>query len=141
MALLSKRQVECVFLLDRDEHRDSHFDSLSKSLGDRATLHVLERREIENYLCDPEAVADYLLMRSDAEGKDARPTAEDVEAMFTEEAGRLRELSVAKRVAVAVCGVHRADRKIFLDGWKEGARTGVSGGGLSGRSGAPARQP
>jgi predicted ATPase len=119
MALLSKRQVECVFLLDRDEHRDSHFDSLSKILGDRATLHVLERREIENYLCDPEAVADYLLMRSDAEGKDARPTAEDVEAMFTEEAGRLRELSVAKRVAVAVCGVHRADRKIFLDGWKE----------------------
>ncbi len=50
LSLLSRRQVRSIFVLDRDEKEQSQFDKLAEQLGDRAQLHVLEKREIENYL-------------------------------------------------------------------------------------------
>ncbi len=54
--LLSKRQIPMTFLIDRDERDADEIKKLATRLGDRATVCVLEQRELENYLAVPEAV-------------------------------------------------------------------------------------
>ncbi len=48
--LLSRRQIPMTFLLDRDEHDEAEIEKAAKRLGDRATMHWLKKRELENYL-------------------------------------------------------------------------------------------
>jgi putative ATP-dependent endonuclease of the OLD family len=54
--LLSRRRIPMLFILDRDENEEADISRLVKKLGDRSRLHVLERREIENYLLVPHAI-------------------------------------------------------------------------------------
>ncbi len=63
--LLSKRQIPMTFVLDRDERSDAETQKIEKRLGSRASFVVLSRRELENYLLDPEAI------RSVDRGRDA----------------------------------------------------------------------
>lgn len=54
---LAKRQVKMFFVVDHDERDDAEIQRMIARLGNRATLKVLQRREMENYLLDPQAVA------------------------------------------------------------------------------------
>lgn len=55
--LLSQRRVRMWFVVDRDERDDDEVKAMLARLGDRAKLHVLGRREIENYLFDENAIS------------------------------------------------------------------------------------
>jgi ABC-type cobalamin/Fe3+-siderophores transport system ATPase subunit len=104
LSLLSRRRVRSIF------------DKLAQQLGDQAELHVLQKREIENYLIQPDMVAEYINGR--------RPSIEpistdDVSAVLDEVAEGLLPLSIAKRVAAIACGVHRADRDKILEQWRQ----------------------
>jgi hypothetical protein len=53
MELLTRRQIRMWFVTDRDENEDADVNKMMDRLGPRATLRVLERRELENYLLVP----------------------------------------------------------------------------------------
>ncbi|MCA1607312.1 MAG: AAA family ATPase, partial [Acidobacteria bacterium] len=63
MSLLSRRQVRSTFVLDRDEQSDTSIDRLMDQLGEDGHLHVLTKREIENYLVHEDAIAELLVRR------------------------------------------------------------------------------
>jgi hypothetical protein len=58
--LLSRRRVGMTFLLDRDERELPEVEKMLARAGDRARVKVLKRRELENYLLNPEAVLNTL---------------------------------------------------------------------------------
>jgi hypothetical protein len=55
--LLARRNVRMWFVTDRDERDDAEVGAMAERLGLRATLKVFARRELENYLLDPEGVS------------------------------------------------------------------------------------
>jgi putative ATP-dependent endonuclease of OLD family len=104
---LTGRNVGLHFVLDRDEKSDSDIEGLRKRFsGIDAKLHVLERREIENYLLEPRAIAAFL--------KKDEATEEAVRAALDECADDLRQLAVRKRIAGTVCRPVNPDRKPVL---------------------------
>lgn len=122
LSLLSKRQVQSLFLLDRDEQREDGIKRLESLLEGRAELHILQRREIENYLIDPTAIAELITRNSIRYGLgQAVPSPDEIAAVLGEAADELRMLSVAKRVINDVCRWHPLDRR-------ELARTAISDG-------------
>ena len=54
--LLSRRRVRMWFIVDRDERDEAEVRRMIERLGDRATLFVLERRELENFLVNETAI-------------------------------------------------------------------------------------
>ena len=54
--IFSRRQIRMWFILDRDERDDDEIKRMSERLGPRAKVVVLAKRELENYLLDPETV-------------------------------------------------------------------------------------
>jgi putative ATP-dependent endonuclease of the OLD family len=60
LSLLSRRQVKMWFLADRDEMTNEEVQRMAEKLGERASFHVLERRELENYLLEPSAIAELI---------------------------------------------------------------------------------
>jgi energy-coupling factor transporter ATP-binding protein EcfA2 len=55
--LLTRRRVKMFFVLDRDEASEEEVAALCERISDLANVHVLQRREIENYLAQPRANA------------------------------------------------------------------------------------
>ena len=64
--LLSARQIPLFFVIDRDEREDSEIRTMLTRLGRNATLCVLQRREMENYLLDPAAIQELIRAKSNA---------------------------------------------------------------------------
>jgi putative ATP-dependent endonuclease of OLD family len=64
LSFLSKRLVEMYFLLDHDEQDDVQVAAIKARLGEKATVHVLRKREIENYLLDARALSAFLLIKT-----------------------------------------------------------------------------
>lgn len=116
LSLLSHRQVHSVFLIDRDERSEADIAALERTLGSAGELHVLARREIENYLLAPRAVA--LLLRERSSGSVALSPDAVAEALDSV-ADELRETSVAKRVAASICRPVFPDRIAFNKGWTD----------------------
>jgi putative ATP-dependent endonuclease of the OLD family len=58
--LLSRRQVRMWFITDRDERGDEDVKQMLRRLGERAKLHVLKSRELENCLLDDDAVIKFI---------------------------------------------------------------------------------
>ena len=120
LSLLSRRNVKSTFVVDRDEKDQSQFDKLTEQLGTEASLHVLQRRELENYLIHPDILAAYIVRRRAEAGlRIAQVSSEEIGQALNEEADKLRELSIAKRVAAKACSVHRADQRGILERWRE----------------------
>jgi len=63
ISFLTKRRVKLWFLIDQDEANSTHFQRLKEEFGGTATLHVLSRREVENYLLSPGANLAHLCAR------------------------------------------------------------------------------
>ncbi|PPI94512.1 AAA family ATPase [Nocardia nova] len=114
LSLLTKRQVASHFVIDRDEQVEDGIQRLTSQLGGLGELHVLARREIENYLLNERALAAYITNRL---GKEVGPM--EIAEAIDKIADELRDLTVAKRVATQSCSIRRADRAAILQSWKE----------------------
>jgi hypothetical protein len=104
VSFLTRRQVEVFAVMDRDERDDAEVTRLQEGLGTNFKVHVLPRREIENYLLAPRALSAFIGMRLTETGGEAEsPDAAAVEAAIDEEADALRDLAIEKRVAYQLC--------------------------------------
>jgi predicted ATP-dependent endonuclease of OLD family len=104
LAFLSKRQVRMWFVIDRDEKEDGEVRKLAKALSSQAEVKVLQRREIENYLVEPNALASFIKVKRGMAG-DTRgaPGVDEVAAAIDQVADGLKETTVAFRVAKVSC--------------------------------------
>ncbi|WP_329683564.1 AAA family ATPase [Longimicrobium sp.] len=116
LEFLARRQVAIWFLLDRDERDDQEVAQLKERLGDTAQLIALERREIENYLLVPRAIAVYLEERFAAENVSLQReiSTEQVARDMDECADELLPLTVRNRVAKLLCTPVYPDRRAIL---------------------------
>ena len=95
---LSRRRVRLLFILDHDEMTDVEIDALKSLVGRDAIVHVLTRRDLENYLIVPRALAEVIRERG-LHGNNTQEVSDaTVSKALDECALALRELAVAKRV-------------------------------------------
>jgi putative ATP-dependent endonuclease of the OLD family len=115
--LLSRRQVQMWFIADRDERNDDDVTRMMAQLGARACLHILERRELENYLIDSTAALS-LINQKRLVGRTPGevPQLNQVTAAIKEAAVSLRDEVIRLRTHKALLGpVHLTGRSIEGD--------------------------
>jgi predicted ATP-dependent endonuclease of OLD family len=102
---LSKRRVAMFFLLDRDEREEAEVQRLSAQLGDKAKLIVLNKRELENYLLSPRAIAKFIEWKYQLAGnKEYRiSNISEVEQAIDKCADALKDVAIERRVAKITC--------------------------------------
>jgi len=104
LSFLSKRQVEMYFLLDHDEQDNDDVNAIKARLGDKASVHVLAKREIENYLLKPRAISDFLRTKTkDSPKSETALSADRISELLPVCADGLREFTIGKRVAKFLC--------------------------------------
>lgn len=102
-----KAPVPHLFVLDRDERRQSEIENLQQALGDRLIL--LQARELENYLLSPRALMAALRSKCKDDPsimnrlEEANP--EEVKALIHATADKLYGLILLKRVRVEIAGL------------------------------------
>lgn len=104
LSFLSKRQVNIWFVLDHDENDDSDVERMRARLNGRASLHVLKKRELENYLLSPNAVSAFVrekLASATKQGADSSP--EGIRSILDQCAEQLKNFAIVKRVAKTMC--------------------------------------
>jgi putative ATP-dependent endonuclease of the OLD family len=104
LSFLSKRQVKSTFLIDRDEKDDAELTRMRTAVGDRATLHVWKRRELENYLLSVGPITRYIANKMAGAG--AIPTQgvteQTVSAALGKSADELKVFTYCKKAAHAL---------------------------------------
>jgi hypothetical protein len=105
LSFLTKRRVKVWFLLDRDERDDKAVAGYFEKLGSHAAVRIMERREIENYLLVPRAIAQFVAVKRRLAGQaDIDPPSEaEVKAALDEQADRLQSVVIGKRIAARMC--------------------------------------
>jgi energy-coupling factor transporter ATP-binding protein EcfA2 len=97
--LLARRKIRMHFIVDRDEKDDADINAMMQRLGDRSALAVFRKREIENYLLDPEAIGAFVEEKSRLAGStQAKPDANDVREAIETEAIQLKDEVVRLRL-------------------------------------------
>jgi putative ATP-dependent endonuclease of the OLD family len=91
-------------LIDRDERDDIEIAKLKKALGQRANISVLKKREIENYLICPRAIARFIKLKkeralSEKANDEVEPAVSDIKKTIDECADQLKQTTIDKRVA------------------------------------------
>lgn len=104
LSFLKKRQVTMWILIDRDERNDIEITKLKNSLGQRANISVLKKREVENYLICPRAIANFINLKkelaSPEKGNDEAALAlDEIKKVIDECADQLKQITIDKRVA------------------------------------------
>ena len=99
LELLSRRQIKMWFVIDKDEKDDDDVVRLLRTLGSRAELTFLKRREIENYLLDPDAIVAVLLEKAKTSNLEIAPTRQDVETLIRDSARDLLDRAVYLRLS------------------------------------------
>ncbi|MEU7927034.1 AAA family ATPase [Micromonospora sp. NPDC049107] len=116
IGLLTKRRVSMSFILDRDESSDTDVAALRARLDGAAHVHVLQRREMENYLAIPRPLTEFIREKRRLLGRDFSDVTEElVTQRLTECADKLRQLAIEKRVIRAACQPVFFDREVILD--------------------------
>lgn len=87
MKFFSRRQIKIWFLIDRDERKTAEIESLVDKLSPFAQLKVLEKRELENYLLDAEAIKAFI---QDLKKEETMPL-EDIEKILNTQALELKD--------------------------------------------------
>lgn len=83
---LSRRQVKMWFFVDRDEKDNLEIERMKGKLGDSAQLFVLQRRQLENFLIEEDAVLCFI------DGKlGNRPTSDAYRAALAEACEELKD--------------------------------------------------
>ncbi len=104
LRFLTKRRVKLMFILDRDESTDEEIARLRSLVADSATLEILDRREMENYLAIPRPLAEFIELKRDLAGLPPLDvSAEQVGALLQEVADELREATINRRITRAFC--------------------------------------
>jgi len=104
LSFLKKRQVTMWILIDRDERDDIEISKLKKALGQRADISVWKKREIENYLICPRAIARFIKLKkelalSEKVSDEVEPAISDIIKTIDECADKLKQITIDKRVA------------------------------------------
>ena len=87
------------FITDRDERDDTEVAKMIEKLGSRAELRVLAKRELENYLLDPTAVAKFLSEKRTLAGiKQDHPSVQAVRYAISTTVDSLRQEVVRLRL-------------------------------------------
>jgi putative ATP-dependent endonuclease of OLD family len=123
LSFLTKRQVRMWFLLDRDEKNEVDIKKLAERLGSDAKLIVLHKREIENYLLCPRAIAEFVGYKR-ALGAFGRvveiPSEDEVRNSLLRHVENLKQFALLKRVSKVVCRPIFSDaRRMFGDDGKD----------------------
>lgn len=102
---LSKRRVSIFFVLDRDEREEAEVKRLSAQLGNKAELIVLKKRELENYLLGPKAIAKFIELKYQLLGVKNRKNVDvaEIEQGINICADALKDVAIERRVARIVC--------------------------------------
>jgi predicted ATP-dependent endonuclease of OLD family len=109
---LTKRRVQMTFVLDRDEATQDEVGKLVSRLDGSATLHVLEKRELENYLATPKALLGFISEKRQLAGLAMLDTSvEEMTALIGSKADSLRSIAVNKRVIRALGKPIHVDRR------------------------------
>jgi hypothetical protein len=111
---LARRRVRMWFLVDRDEADDADIARMVARLGDRATLKVLERRELENYLLDASALTAFIKEKRETAGSaEGTPGEPAVRTALDEVAEGMRDEVVRLRLMKRVLpSIHMQNRRI-----------------------------
>ena len=96
--LLAKRRVQLWFVADRDERDDEEVKKMEGRLGPRATLRVLSRRELENYLIDENAIKKFLDEKKPMRPSDQPVTLNAITEALREAAEKLKPEVVRLRL-------------------------------------------
>ena len=105
LSFLTKRQVGIWFLIDKDERDDSEVNKLQELVKGKATVKVLEKREVENYLICPRAIIEFIKLKKQSLGDEDNLTVTelDVQRVIDESAEKLKQIAINKRVAKLLC--------------------------------------
>lgn len=105
LSFLTKRQIQMWFLIDRDEKEDYEVSNLQKILGQKATVKVLQRREIENYLICPRVIREFIEFKRKSSGTHTEPIPSELEIKekIEECADKLKQFTINKRVFKIAC--------------------------------------
>ena len=106
LSVLTKRQVQMWFIMDRDERDDAEIDRLKEIAGENAVVKVLKRREIENYLICHRAIIEFIGLKRGLSGNRSEhelPTESDVKNTIEGCAEKLKHRVIDKRVANILC--------------------------------------
>jgi hypothetical protein len=98
-----------VFLRDRDELRPEIADRLTGLQG----VHLLERRELENYLLEPDAIAQVLESRDPASEANLPIPSEQIEGKLVAAAEGMRNAVHIKMAADRLPPIRLLDRKLI----------------------------
>jgi AAA15 family ATPase/GTPase len=114
---LSKRRVSVFFMLDRDEREEAEVKRLSAQLGDKAELIVLKKRELENYLLCPKAIAKFIKLKDQLSGVKDRENIDiaDIKEGIAKCADTLKDVTIERRVARIACLPIYPNRKTVLN--------------------------
>lgn len=112
LSFLGKRNVKTVFVLDRDERDDEDLLKLQRQVSGISELQLLNRRELENYLLAPSALAMFIAAKS---GQASTPTGEDISAAIDEICESLLSASIERRVLKKVCAPLYPDREAVMN--------------------------
>lgn len=97
--------VPHLFIIDSDEKSDKTISQIKKSIK---KLHILERREIENYLLDPEAIRQVLLLKTKSNLKVQNSLAEvnkaEINKKIINNLESLKKIVLLKRIREDVGG-------------------------------------
>ena len=100
LSFLRKRNVRTLFILDRDERDLADLESLKERVDGYSEVKVLNRRELENYLVCPPALARYIDKKS---GGTSKPTDSEIASAIDEACNDLFSMAVERRVLKHAC--------------------------------------
>jgi putative ATP-dependent endonuclease of OLD family len=102
---LCKRRVSILFILDRDEREETEIERLAEQLGNKARLAVLKKREIENYLIVPRAVAEFISLKKKLSGNNDYnpPSIHEIEKSVEKCVDSLKSVAIERRVTRITC--------------------------------------
>jgi predicted ATPase len=108
LAQISKRApVPHLFIIDRDERQDDEVERLHDHLGEH--LHILKRRELENYLLAPRAIREAMTEKyrdnSEVLSRLEQVSDADVEMTIREAATGLYQAVLLRRLRSAIPGL------------------------------------
>ncbi len=118
LSFLTKRQVKMWFIIDRDERDEQEISKLQGMAGDNANVKVLTRREIENYLLSPAAIAKFIgLKRSLSNSKQVvdTPSEVDIKNVLDDCAENLKQLTSDKQAVRLLCPALFPDHQQIFD--------------------------
>jgi len=106
LAFLTKRRVNMLFIIDKDEKDEAEIERLRELIGGSARVKVLERRELENYLVSSRTIAKFIQFKRQAANPHHSlevPTEAEIREAIDKAAEELKGVAIAKRVARVLC--------------------------------------